>query len=217
MYELPTKEWVVVFYPQTGATRLCPTADFAKNFVGANGFKSSAYLSPDDFRRRFDHVALERCWRQAHKHASWQMPKTAIGRIEDYSETPPDTDTATFVKKLWEFLQDIGDRVSTPQMKVEVKAKENYELKLGRMKDDLENGTVDQIYNKQARTVFVALLENGRQFLTEEDIKKLIYSLVAERKLLTKQEPWVIFQYYRPQFIKDGYVIRGRAPKKSRE
>jgi hypothetical protein len=85
------------------------------------------------------------------------------------------------------------------------------------MKDDLENGTVDQIYNKQAKTVFVALLENGRQFLTEEDIKKLIYSLVAERKLLTKQEPWVIFQYYRPQFIKDGYVIRGRAPKKSRE
>jgi hypothetical protein len=96
--------------------------------------------------------------------------------------------------------------------------KENYQLRVVDMtKLSSDEEAFKNKYNKQARTVFQALLDTGKEFLTEEEIKKAIYRLVAERALKTKQEPWVIFQYYRPQFIKDGYVIRGRKSKTSRK
>lgn len=136
--------------------------------------------------------------------------------MEDYNKVPPDTDTETFVKLLWEFLQDVGDRLHTPRME-STKTKENYELKLGDMNDlASDKEKFKEQYNNQARIVFTALLENGKQFLNEEEIKKIILTLVAKRALKTRQEPWVIFQYYRPQFIKDGFIVRGRAPKKTR-
>lgn len=214
MYELPLKEWVAIFYPQTGAVRLCPTIDFAKNSVtSARTFAIHGYRSPNDFRTRHDHMFLEKCWKATYENASWSFPKTAIGKIEDYSPEPPDVDTETFVKLLWEFIQDVGDRISAPRME-STKTKENYEFKLGDMNNlALDEEAFKEKYNNQARTVFMALLNNGKQFMNEEDIKRLILTLVAQRALKTKQEPWVIFQYYRPQFIKDGYIVRGRAPK----
>lgn len=217
MGELPLREWVVIFYPTTGAARLCPTLDFAKNIAASvTTFNKHVYRSPRDFQVRHDHATLESCWRRLHKTVSWQMSGSAIGKIEDYSPEPPDCGTEAFSKLLWEFIQDVGDRLSAPRM-VSDKTKEHYELKLGLMRDAVENGTVADTYNKQARTVFHALLNSGKQFLSESEIKQLIYRLVADRQLKTKQEPWVIFQYYRPQFIKDGYVIRGREPKNSRQ
>jgi hypothetical protein len=212
--ELPLKEWVVIFYPQTGATRLCPSLDFARNTVTSRPtFLANVYKSPNDFRVRHDHVFLENCWRMAYKTAAWMLPRTAIGELENYDVTPPDADTETFVKLLWDFLQDVGDRLSTPRINTD-KTKEHYEIKLQAMyrliEDDKE---FKNKYNKQARTVFEALYSNGQEFLDETQIKKLIYELVASRALKTKQKPWVIFQYYRPQFIKDGYIIRGRQSK----
>jgi len=149
-----------------------------------------------------------------HKTASWKMPKTAIGKIEDFSPEPPNCGTEEFAKLFWDFIQNVGDRLSTPRMAVMGTPKHNYQLRLSEM-DKLYEDTeaFKDKYNKQARCVFTALLNIGKEFLTEEEIKKAIYRLVAERQLKTKQEPWVIFQYYRPQFIKDGYVIRGRASK----
>lgn len=210
--ELPIDEWVVIFYPQTGAVRLCPTLDFAENATSSKtAFLQHVYKSPNDFRIRHDHMQLEKCWRAVYKTASWAMPKNATGSLEGYSPEPPDVDTETFVKLFWKFLQDVGDRLSKPRMSVMTKTKENYELRLAAMtKLAGDDELFKETYNKQARAVFTALLDYGQQFLTEEEIKKLIYRLVAERILKTKQEPWVIFQYYRPQFIKDGYVVRGR-------
>lgn len=215
--QLPVDEWIVLFYPQTGAARLCPSIDFAKNSVGAKSFLSNGYKSPADFRFKHDHAKLENCWRLVHEHHSWSMPKTAIGKLEDFSPDPPDCGTEEFCNRLWEFIQAVGDRLTKPRIQVMGKPKEHYELKLALMKDAVENGTVQEIYNKQARTLFLALLDTGKEFLNEEEIKKLIYGLVAARALKTKQEPWVIFQYYRPQFINDGYVVRGGKPRKSRQ
>lgn len=211
MHELPLREWIVIFYPTTGAARLCPTLDFARGTISGSTFLKHVYKSPNDFRVKHDHMTLEKCWRLLYKTAAWRFPQTAIGALEDYSAEPPDVGTEEFAKLLWEFIQDVGDRLVAPQMNMTVKVKENYELKLGKMKELIDDEKAfKETYNKQARTVFQALFEIGEQFITEDQIKKTIYTLVAERRLKTKQKPWVVFQYYRPQFIKDGYVIRGR-------
>lgn len=216
MSELPTNEWVVIFYPTTGATRLCPSLDFARKAVTATStFNKHVYKSPNDFRVRHDHHALEKMWIERHKTASWSMPKSATGKLEDYERTPPDVGTEEFCKRLWQFLQDTGERLVAPQMSgTKAQTKEKYEFKLSLMKELIQSeDEYKEKYNNQARIVFSALHDHGKQFLNEDEIKRIIYNLVANRMLKTKQEPWVIFQYYRPQFIKDGYVIRGRAPK----
>lgn len=212
MEELPINEWVVIFYPQTGAARLCPSLDFAKNIVSSIAtFHKNVYKSPQDFRTRHTHDQLEKSWRKTWETANWMMPKTATGSLDEYSPEPPDCGTEEFSELLWDFLQAVGDRLSKPRMVVMGKDKENYQLNVGAMLQLMgdEVAFCDR-YNKQARTVFTALYDGGKEFLTEDEIKKLIYRLVADRQLKTKQEPWVIFQYYRPQFIKDGYVVRGR-------
>lgn len=215
--ELPLNEWVVIFYPTTGAARLCPTLDFARNVAKSTlTFNKHVYRSPNDFRTRHDHHELERSWVELYKTAAWRFPKTATGHIENYTKTPPDVDTETFCKLLWEFIQDVGDRLTVPQITgSKAETKEQYQLKLGAMRQLMEDeDAYKKKYNNQARIVFEALYNNYEEFLNENEIKKIILNLVAQRKLKTKQEPWTIFQYYRPQFIKDGYVIRGRAPKK---
>lgn len=222
MYELPLNEWIVIFYPQTGATRLCPTMDFAKNYIKTSTL-TNVYRSPNEFRVKHDHKFLERCWEVAYQRHSDQLPKTATGTLDDYDPTPPDVGTEEFVKLLWDMLQSVGERLVKPgtgQAKPDSTAtKENYELRLGEMNDLVgDEEAFKNKYNKQARTVFLALLSHGKQFIEQDEIKKLIYLLVADRQLKTKQKPWVIFQYYRPQFIKDGYIIRGkRRAKKTRD
>jgi hypothetical protein len=213
--QLPIDEWIVIFYPQTGVARLCPSLDFAANILSSrSAFASHVFKSPNDFRVRYDHTKLEECWKLLYKSTAHYLPKTAIGKLDDHSPEPPDCGTEEFAKRFWSFIQDVGDRLSTPRMQVMGTPKHNYQLRLADM-DKLYEDTeaFKNKYNKQARCVFTALLNEGKEFLTEEEIKKVIYRLVAARELKTKQEPWVIFQYYRPQFIKDGYVIRGRASK----
>ena len=141
-------------------------------------------------------------------------PKTATDTLEDFSIDPPDLSTEEFAKALWNLLQAIGDRLMKPTMAASTKTKENYELKFKEMNELIsDEETFKNKYNKQARTVFLALFNHGKQFLLEEEIKGIIYRLVADRQLKTKQKPWTIFQYYRPQFLADGYMIRGRAKK----
>lgn len=221
MSELPLNEWIVIFYPQTGATRLCPTLDFAhkhlKTIVTTN-----LYRNPNDFRVKHDHAFLEQCWRTVHARHTDYLPKTATGRIDNHEYDPPDMGTEEFARRLWQLLQDVGERLSEPETggsKNDVTAtKENYEFRLGDMGSLISNeAAFKDTYNNQARTVFQALWDKNEQFLDEDEIKKLIYTLVANRALKTRQKPWVIFQYYRPQFIKDGFVIRGkRRAKKTR-
>jgi hypothetical protein len=213
MSELPLNEWIVIFYPQTGATRLCPTLDFAYNHL-KTVVTTNLYKSPNDFRVKHDHAFLEQCWRTVHERHSDYLPKTATGQIDDHSYDPPDCGTEEFVKLLWQLLQDVGERLSVPNTggsKNDVTAtKENYEFKLGLMSELIFGEDFKNTYNNQARIVFQALWEKNEQFLDEDQIKKLIYTLVANRQLKTRQKPWVVFQYYRPQFIKDGFIIRGK-------
>lgn len=221
MSELPLNEWIVIFYPQTGATRLCPTLDFAHKHL-KTVVTTNLYKSPNDFRVKHDHNFLEKCWRTVHARHTDYMPRTATGSIEDHSYDPPDTGTEEFARLLWQLLQDVGERLSVPETGGSrndiTSTKENYEFRLADMSQLIGDEEAFKLkYNNQARIVFEALWHKNEQFLDEDEIKKLIYMLVANRSLKTKQKPWVVFQYYRPQFIKDGFVIRGkRRAKKSR-
>lgn len=216
MHELPQDEWVVIFYKQTGATRLCPTLDFAKHTVTSPHMYDTIYKSPGDFRQRHDHHTLENFWRAVYKNAAWRVPKTATGSLERYEETPPDVGTEEFCKLLWQFMQDVGDRLVKAAVKGD-QSKDHHEIKLGLIRELIESGEIKAKYNKQASILLAALLDYGKQFLLEDEIKRMILGLVASRELKTKQEPWVVWQYYRPQFIKDGYVLRGKAPRKLRK
>src|SRR5690606_7036716 len=115
-----------------------------------------------------------------------------------------------------QFMQDVGDRLAKATVRGD-QGKDHHEIKLGLINDLVESGEIKSKYNKQAGILLRALLDNGKQFLLEEEIKKMILGLVVSRELKTKQEPWVVWQYYRPQFIKDGYVLRGKAPRKLRK
>ena len=192
--------------------------DFARNTISGAGFHTSVYKSPNDLRVRHDHATLEKAWKAVHKTATWKMPRTAVGSLEDYESTPPDVSTEEFAKLLWNFIQDVGDRLMAPMMSgTKSQTKEKYEFRLGEMsKLAADEEAFKNKYNKQARIVFQGLLDNNEQFMDEDEIRVLILDLVAARQLKTKQKPWVIFQYYRPEFIKDGYVIRGRKPKTDR-
>src|SRR5690606_2814735 len=112
MHELPRDEWVVIFYKQTGVIRLCPTLDFAKHTVTSPHMFNIIYKSPRDFHQRHDHHALENFWRMVHKNATWRVPKTATGSLDSYEETPPDLGTEEFCRRLWQFMQDVGDRLA---------------------------------------------------------------------------------------------------------
>lgn len=206
--ELPLNEWVVIFYPQTGTVRLCPTLDVAREMISVSSAAKHLYRSPGDFRQRHDHHTLEKFWQVARKNAEFYLPQTATGNVESHPETPPDTDTENFAKLLWGLLQDIGDRVRAPQQTQ--LTKEHYELKRAQMQELVDDEVAfKEKYNNQARKIFRALLESGKQFLLEDEIRRIILELVVRRELKTKQDPWVVFQYYRPQFIKDGFVLRG--------
>jgi hypothetical protein len=208
LYELPLNEWIVIFYPQTGATRLCPSLDFAKNYIKSSSM-TSIYKSPAEFRSRHDHHFLEKCWTVLYKRSLEGLPKSASGILDGYSETPPDVGTEQFVKLFWQFLQDVGDRLQAPSTGAGL-TKDNYELKFPLMHALASDEKAFKLkYNNQARRVFTALLENGRQFLQEDEIRRVVYGMVVDRELKTKQDPWTVFIYYRPQFIKDGYIVRG--------
>lgn len=206
--ELPLNEWVVIFYPQTGTVRLCPTLDVAKEMVSASTAAKHLYRSPGDFRQRHDHHTLEKFWQAARKNAAFYLPKSATGNVDSHDETPPDTDTETFAKLLWRLLQDVGDRVRAPQQTQ--LTKEHYELKRAEMQSLADDeAEFKERYNNQARKIFRALLDSGKQFLLEDEIRHIVLGLVVRRELKTKQDPWVVFQYYRPQFIRDGFILRG--------
>lgn len=208
--ELPIDEWVVIFYPQTGSTRLCPTLDVAREMVSESTAARHVYRKPGDFRQRHDHHALEKFWVSAYKNASHYLPKTATGNLDSHESEAPDVDTETLAKLFWQLLQDVGDRVRAPQIRVESgKKKDHYELKLLSMREFADSEEFKSTYNKQARTLFLALLDADKQFMTEDEIRKLVLGLVASRQLKTKQDPWVVFQYYRPQFIRDSFILRG--------
>lgn len=209
---LSPNEWIVVFYPTTGALRLHPSLDAAKHSISPHSWPLHIYRSPLDFKHRHDHFALERFWNLVYKNCLWRMPRLALGNLEDWEPQGPDLPTEEFSYKLWEFFQAVGDRVTKLSIH-KTKSRFHYELHLDKMRKLASDEVLfKQTYNKQQRVIFTRLCQMQSPYMMEIDLKKMMLELLASRLLKTKQDSWLIFQYYRPQFIKDGFISRGSDP-----
>lgn len=208
--ELPENEWIVVFYPQTCALRLHPTLDAAKQHISRHAWPLYIFKSPRDFQLRFDHFQLEKFWRGINENVTWRPSSHALGPFLPEDATPPDLPTEQFCKELWQYMQRVGDRVVRLFI-TKTKSKEHYELKLDKMKALIADTEVfKKTYPKQARLILEALSNQPSPYMLEADIEKLMNFLVAQGKIKTKQPAWRLMQFYRPQFIKDGYILRGQ-------
>lgn len=203
-------EWVIVFYPTTCALRLHPTLHAAQASIAKLSWPIHIYRSPADFRLRHDHLALERFWRGLYAATmKFGLPKYATGTISEHDATPPDLPTEAFCKSLWDLMERVGDRVIRLSTQF-VRSKEHYEV-VGKKIQDLmaDEELFRDSYPKQARIILDALNRQESPYLLEADLMKLMNHLVAQGKLKTKQDSWRIFQYYRPQFIDNGLLVRG--------
>lgn len=61
--------------------------------------------------------------------------------------------------------------------------------------------TMEENLPKQAISMIEIILEDGRERFTEDEMKAVIAEGAAAGQLKTKQDPWRIFQYYRPKLI----------------
>lgn len=209
MTEMATDEWVVIFYPQTCALRLHPTIDAAKQHMSRIGFAVHCYRSPKDFQIKHDHLSLERYWKGICDNVNWRWPKTAQGpKLTEEDLTPPDCDTERFTRELWALMQRVGDRVKGLSL-AQTRSKDHYCLNLNSLKELLLQEDFKKAYPKQCRIIIERLSKYETPYVLEKELERMMLNLVAMGQLKTKQDPWLIFQYYRDRLIKDGLVVRG--------
>lgn len=210
MQEPDDNEWIVIFYPQTGVIRLHPTLEAAKRHMSKSGFISHHYRSPKDFQARYDHFTLEKFWAMIVKDVQWRWRKTAKGpELTEADLTPPDCDTERLSKELWNLMQRVGDRVRHLTSS-QTRAKDHYVLNLTRLRSTVaDEAEFKKKYPKQCRIIVERLSAYETPYVLESELERMMNNLVATGKLKTKQNSWLIFQYYRPQLINDGLIVRG--------
>ncbi len=207
--QLVDDEWIVVFYGQTGALRLHPSVDAARQHSVAT---KNLYKSPKDFQIRHDHFTLEAFWRKAYEFASWRFScrtKPTDYPLTEADATPPDCDTERFSRELWAFMQKIGDRVTRLSVN-QTRSKDHYQIDLKKLRSLIaDEAAFKAAYPKQCRIIMERLAKYDSPYQLESELNRMMINLVATAQLRTKQDPWLIFQYYRVQLIKDGFIQRG--------
>lgn len=209
-HELVSDEWIVVFYPQTSAVRLHPTLEAARQHLSRTGFAINVHKSPMDFQKRYDHATLVKFWKELCKTANWRWPKYAMGpRLTEADLDPPDLGTEAFSKELWNLIQRVGDRVIRLSV-AQTKSKDHYELDLKKLRALVEDPTFKDKYPKQCRVIIARMSKYESPYQLEEELQRMMRNLVASAELRTKQDSWLIFQYYRKQLMDDGLFARGK-------
>lgn len=207
--EMPDNEWIVVFYPQTCAIRLHPTLEAARQHLSIHTFATNVYKSPLDFQKRFDHDDLEGFWTRICALADWRWPKYAKGpRLEHQDYQFPDCGTEAFTKELWALIQRVGDRVVRLSI-TQTRSKDHYQLNIPKMKALIASENYKKSYPKQCRAIIERMSEYDSPFQLESELERMMKALVVYGKIKTKQDAWLIFQYYRKQLMDDGLFSRG--------
>lgn len=208
-HEMPADEWIVAFYPQTCAIRLYPTVEAARQQLSIHGFAANVFKSPLDFQRRFDHFQLEAFWTKIIEWSDWRWPRLAAGpRLSDHDRIIPDLGTEAFTQELWKLIQRVGDRVVRLSVS-QAKSKDHYELNLPKLRELVASEDFKKAYPKQCRIIIERLSRYESPYQLESELERMMKNLVSSGQLRTKQDAWLLMQYYRPQLIKDGLIIRG--------
>lgn len=145
---------------------------------------------------------IERAW-----DPGWiEFVRDHLPALFDPMPVPQRTDKPH--EDLWHLCRTVA-RVYTDEGHVaaNTKPKHNYAIALDRVKAAKAAGYVG--YPRQAQQILNALIARDKAISLESDLEQMMNELVANRTIKTKQDPWRLFQFYRPQFIDDSLIQRG--------
>lgn len=170
------------------------TAEDCEIRYGSVTARRELMFNVEDLTARFDESAIE--------HVRSHLPLL-------FDPEPDVPDTGRLAEDTWALMVRVARRYGYTQVTVEAgtKAGDNYRIEL----DLIQAAKLGEYrgYPRQAAIILDALLRAGQQYYHEEDLLLLMNQLVGSGTIRTRQDPWRIFQYYRPQMIDDNIIIRG--------
>lgn len=200
---------VAVIYPQTGALRVYANMALAKMHVAPSELARYGMRSALDLKRTFAHDRLEVIWRKLFDHMVWGMPKSAVGPAPTGLDLdPPDCGTDLLADQLWDLMLRVGDRINQVTT-TQRQSREEYQIYHDKIRALLADEEAAKAYPKQCKQIMSALLDVKEEFVHESRLKKMMSELVVYGGLRTKQDPFLIFMFYRKRLIDGGLLSRG--------
>lgn len=153
-----------------------------------------AFYSEEDIRNYF---------------VEWELDHILICLPPLYDPMPEVPDTGDKALDVWELFKKVGDYCGfkTVTKAAGTKPKENYLISLDAIA--IAKAAGYYTYPRQAQIILDTLLAAGQSYYREAELNALMHDLVARRIIKTRQDPWRIFQFYRPQFIDAQLIERG--------
>jgi hypothetical protein len=200
---------VAVVYPQTGALRVYANMALAKMHVAPSELARYGLRSALDLKRNFAHDRLEALWVKLFEHMVWGLPKTAVGpEPADSEKSPPDCGTDLLADQLWDLMLRVGDRI-TQATTTQKQSRDQYQIFTAKIAALLDDPEACKAYPKQCRQILGAMRDLKDEFVHEDRIKRMMNELVTYGGFRTKQDPFLIFAFYRKRLIDDGLFLRG--------
>lgn len=200
---------VAVVYPQTGALRIYASHNLAKMHVAPTELARYGMRSALDMKRAYAHDRLESIWRKVHEHMVWGMPKTAVGPApQEHELTPPDCETERLADELWSLMMRVGDRI-TEAATIQRADRSQYHIKRDKLALLLDDAEGMKEYPRQCKQILAALYDLKDEFVHEDKLKRMMIELALYGGFKTKQDPFLIFMFYRKRIIDAGLLSRG--------
>lgn len=187
VYLLPARAMVNQFPFTTSVVRLFKTDRQAENYFKC---RASLFTSVDDLKK-VDQEYLVMIFEDLCRE----------------NNLDPAAYTGDPAHRLHRVCYEVGDYVKTAGLVQSGKQMQRhlYEFNIKKITEKVETWR----YPRQARIILKAVLATNSAYHSEDELQKLMLNLIATGQLRTKQDHWRVFQYYRPQYINDGFLIRG--------
>lgn len=207
------RDWAVVFFPKTGEARLFPTieriASWYNHSIFANGKHGGVYVNAKQLGANLSDDQLFELFKQWYARvpakSSW-LAEDRRKRGDDTHKPEPFRVPKTMEKmvaKIWSMIQDKADRVSgvAPQQTNPTASRSLYVVKTKELP-----GILEKKLPKQFKIIVKALLDDGRETYTDEDMENFMRDLKRNGVLKTKQDSFLVFRYYAPQLSDLGGI-----------
>jgi hypothetical protein len=211
------KDWVVVLHNRTYLEdprnkksqryhwfnfRLFPTLERIEYWYGDSIWKSNVFVNPRQLVKAMDEVEMFEFW----KYCYLQIPaKTSLLKhLRDTGQVPRFIDPLIIPKSLtemaddiWRMIQEKADRVTRVKPGAGDPEHQNvYVIRIDRLKEKAEDVAA---LPRQCRIIAQQLLEAGKGAYTVDEMTQFMRNLVIHKKLKTKQDAMLVFQYYAPK------------------
>lgn len=215
---------MAVIYAQTGAVRLFEDLESARLYVNPSSWHKCIFRNSWELKA-WSQEDLVDLWAIIYDHSAWGllppkrkfvMPgeaakgKTHVGPLLESDVAPAEgLSWDELAASLWDMIQRRGDRVHRLRP-TGVKNKDHYDIDLDYLRSlTVDAGIFKATFNKQQRAILSEFMRRGRRYYLLGEIKTMMYEIVANRQMKTKQDAFLIFQYYRQDFISKGAMTVG--------